>query len=197
LPLPAGAEDAGDHLLGACAIPRSVAAADLARDDRGTDGLLGGPVGGGRARVGQEREQRVALVVQVLDEPAVLLVGGLPCEEAIEVAGEAGDGGDQCASFELAGFRARTDVEGTQQEALDGVRHASLSALRRLEPLAAAMQQVAQAGLVHCMHELAVRRPSVAREAAGEVLAEDQSGLFEAAAREDRVDRLCPFGKRA
>ena len=49
-----GAHDAGEHLLGVGAVPGAIAAADLAGDDGGPNGLFGAPVGGVDRRVPTE-----------------------------------------------------------------------------------------------------------------------------------------------
>ena len=54
--LACGAYDAGEDLLGVGALAGAVAAAHLADDDGGPDGLFGAPVGGVDRRVPQERE---------------------------------------------------------------------------------------------------------------------------------------------
>ena len=53
--LACGAHDAGEDLLGVGALAGAVAAAHLADDDGGPDGLFGAPVGGVDRRVPQER----------------------------------------------------------------------------------------------------------------------------------------------
>ena len=53
--------DAGEDLLGVGALAGAVAAAHLADDDGGPDGLFGAPVGGVDRRVPQEREEGVEI----------------------------------------------------------------------------------------------------------------------------------------
>src|SRR5579859_4769687 len=77
-----GAQDAHDRRLGGRAAPGPVAAPHFAVDDRGADGLFGPPVGGLDIRPGQEGDDGFALVVEMLDEFAVLVVGmGLAVEQ--------------------------------------------------------------------------------------------------------------------
>ena len=54
--LACGTYDVGEDLLGVGALTGAVAAAHLADDDGGSDGLFGAPVGGVDRRVPQERE---------------------------------------------------------------------------------------------------------------------------------------------
>ena len=56
VPLAGGAHDAGQDLLGVGAVAGAVAAAHLADDDGGPDGLFGAPVGGVERGVPQEEE---------------------------------------------------------------------------------------------------------------------------------------------
>ena len=51
-------DDAGEHLLGVCAVASAIAAADLPDDDGGPDGLFGAPIGGVDRRVPKESEHR-------------------------------------------------------------------------------------------------------------------------------------------
>ncbi len=48
--------DAGEHLLGVGAVTSAIAAADLAGDDGGADGVFRAPVGGVDRRVPEEGE---------------------------------------------------------------------------------------------------------------------------------------------
>ena len=66
--LDGGADDRGEHLLRLRPLPRAVAAADLAGDDGGADGLFGPPVGRVHGGVAQEGEQRLPFGAEVLGE---------------------------------------------------------------------------------------------------------------------------------
>lgn len=70
-----GAQHAGDAALGGGAVPGAVAAPGLAVHHRGPDGLLAPPVRGVHCRVGQEAEQGVGFVGEVVDELAAFVVG--------------------------------------------------------------------------------------------------------------------------
>jgi len=63
-----------------------------------------------------------------------------------------------------------------QQQAADRVGEARGPALRRLEQVVRAAQEVREAGLVRGVRELAVGRPAVAHEDAGIARAEDRRG---------------------
>src|SRR5438132_14176842 len=68
-----GAQQRHDPALGGGASGAAVAAGHLAVDHAGPDGLLGTPAGGVDVGVREEREQRVALPVEMSDELAVLV----------------------------------------------------------------------------------------------------------------------------
>ena len=73
LALAGGAHDAGQDLPGVGSAPGAVAAADLAGDHRGADGVFGPPVGGVEGRVAQEEEHGLEFAGQV---PGEALGGG-------------------------------------------------------------------------------------------------------------------------
>jgi hypothetical protein len=68
------AQDARDDLLRGCAARRAVAAADLARDHRRADRLLGLPVRRFDVGAAQAGEERRALGLEVVKEAAVRLL---------------------------------------------------------------------------------------------------------------------------
>ena len=72
--LACGAYDAGEDLLGVGALPGAVAAAHLADDDGGPDGLFGAPVGGVDRRVPQECEDGAEFDGQVRGEALGVVV---------------------------------------------------------------------------------------------------------------------------
>ena len=51
-------DDAGEHLLGVCAVASAIAAAELPGDDGGPEGLFGSPIGGVDRRLPKEGEHR-------------------------------------------------------------------------------------------------------------------------------------------
>ena len=69
LALCGGADEGGEDLLGVCAPPGAIAAADFAGDDSGADGLLGAPVGGVDGGVAQKADkQRSPFGAEVVGE---------------------------------------------------------------------------------------------------------------------------------
>jgi len=86
--LAAGADDAHQRLLDLGAVAGAVAAPG---DHGGADRLLGAPVGRRDAGRGQERQQVLALVGQVLEQPAVGLVGRAARQQHVDLALQAGD----------------------------------------------------------------------------------------------------------
>ena len=68
MPLVRGSHDAGEDLLGVGAVSRAIAAADLAGDDRGADGVFGTPVGRVDRRVPEEGEHGGEFGVQMRGE---------------------------------------------------------------------------------------------------------------------------------
>ena len=79
--------DAGEHLLGVGAVPGAIAAADLAGDDGGPNGLFGAPVGGVDRRVPQKAEYRREFGGQVRGEA----VGGVQRRRFVDQPTELGE----------------------------------------------------------------------------------------------------------
>ena len=119
LALCGGADEGGEDLLGVCAPPGAIAAADFAGDDGGADGLFGAPVGGVDGGVAQEAEQRSPFGAEVVGEASN--VGEWPRMD--DAFGEAGSqhgkrlvarGGRACAGADLV-----AQAEGLLQRGLD------------------------------------------------------------------------------
>ena len=84
--LAGGAHDAGEHLLGVGTVAGAVAAAHLADDHGGPDGLFGAPVGGVERGVPQEEEHGREFVGQVRRE-ALGVVERRRCVDSAERGG--------------------------------------------------------------------------------------------------------------
>ena len=92
-----GADEGGEDLLGVCAPPGAIAAANFAGDDSGTDGLFSAPVGGVDGGVAQEAEQGSPFGAEVVGEASN--VGEWP--RMGDAFGEAG--GQRCEGLVAAG----------------------------------------------------------------------------------------------
>ena len=105
-----GAQERHHPALGLGAPVAAVAAPHLAVDDRGPDRLLSPPVGGVDAVGGEEGEQRVSFVAEVLDQLAVGVVGMGLFEEQVEALAYVDDGLGPAGGVEVSG------IEGLQQQ---------------------------------------------------------------------------------
>ena len=70
--LPAGAENAGQYLMRAGTVGRTIASPGFASHRHQPDGPLGEVIGGMQARTAQKREQMGLLMAQVLDRKSVV-----------------------------------------------------------------------------------------------------------------------------
>ena len=104
--LAGGAHDAGQHLLRVGAFAGAVAAADLASDHRGPDGLLGAPVGGLDRRVAQEEEHGREFVGQMLGEALGVGQRRRRVDQPAEPGGESAAGRRQTVLADVAGVAA-------------------------------------------------------------------------------------------
>ena len=119
LTLDGGADDRGEHLLCLGPLPGAVAAADLAGDDSGADGLFGAPVGGVHGGVAQEGEQRGPFGAEVSGEA---LDGGQvsrPDQPPGEAVGERVEGLADAGGRQPAGAGLVAQAEGLLQCGLD------------------------------------------------------------------------------
>ena len=116
--LTGGAHDAGEHLLSIGAVAGAVAAAHLANDDSGPDGLFGAPVGGVDRQVSQEEEHGIEFPGQVPGE-ALGVVQGWGCVDQATKPGHE-SAADRCQSVlaQLAVVAAVTHVEARLQDRL-------------------------------------------------------------------------------
>jgi hypothetical protein len=166
-----------------CAI---AAAAHLARDDRGPEGVLGAPVGGVERGVEEEAEDGLVFGGQMRREAARV---GEAARSAIEQAaksihvGAAGDGKAMCG--DATGGMARARREGGLQQRLHlrGKRMVGMVQHHR----ATAAQQMCEARLMCGVDKLPVRRPAVALQDARVVGPEHPRRLGKPAAVFDRV----------
>ena len=181
-----GAYDAGEDLLGVGALSGAVAAAHLADDDGGPDGLFGAPVGGVDRRVPQEREDGAEFAGQVRGEALGVVVRRRVVDQPAEPGEQSAAGGGQTVGAQTAGV-----APVAQREAgLQGVPHLSgpPAVGMILEQMLTASKQVLQTSLVLAVDVAAVDHPPVAHEHAVEVGSQDCLRVFESAARADSVD---------
>ena len=185
--LAGGAHDTGQHLLGVRPAPGAVAAADLAGDHRGADGLLGPPVGGVDRRVAQEEEHRREFVGQVLGEA---LGGGQRrrvVDQSVEPGGESAAGRRQTVLADFARIAAVPQGEAVLQDRLHRTRP-GVAGMSGLQVLATA-QEVPNARLGRRVLEAAIDHPPVPHQHAGEVGAENLGRMLEPPPVADGVDR--------
>ena len=186
----AGAHEAPEHGLRDGAAGGAVAAPDLSRDDRGTDGLLAPPVGGGDTGVEKECEQRAALLSEVLEELAILVVRGVPVEETIHCGSEHADVGDATVVRRWMFEPVIPQGQRAGEEAQHGVRYTRCAPLGGLEELRAATDEVAtDTCLMGGVLEGTIGRPAVPDQGPGERRIEDHAGILIATAVHDAVDR--------
>ena len=172
-----GGPEHGHHpALGDGTAVAAVPTAHLARDCRWAYPLLSAPTGRVDRRVGEEREQRVDVAVEVVDEFAVLVMRvGLPGEQ-FDAFGEIGDGvaafglgpvsRGECFTEELANVAwCRT---GRCWEALDQFVGPST--------------QMGQTCLMGRLVELVVDDPAVMNQCAVVVGIDECGGVIETAA---------------
>ena len=117
--LACGAHDAGEDLLGVGALAGAVAAAHLADDDGGPDGLFGAPVGGVDRRVPQEGEEGGEFDGQVRGEALGVVQRRRVVDQPADLGEQSAAGGGQTVFAQFAGV-----APVTQREAgLQGVLH--------------------------------------------------------------------------
>ena len=138
--LSCGAYDAGEDLLGVGALSGAVAAAHLADDDGGPDGLFGAPVGGVDRRVPQEREDGAEFDGQVRGEALGVVVRRRVVDQPADLGEQSAAGGGQTVVADTTGVAPVAQREG----GLQGVLHlAGPSAVGMLlEQLLTASSQV-------------------------------------------------------
>ena len=117
--LACGAYDAGEDLLGVGALARAVAAANLADDDGGPDGLLGAPVGGVDGRVPQEGEEGAEFGGQVRGEALGVVVRRRVVDQPADLGEQSAAGGGQAVVADSTGVAPVAQREG----GLQGVLH--------------------------------------------------------------------------
>ena len=112
------AQDTGQYLLGVGALAGAVAAADLASDHGGSDGLLGAPVGGVDRRVAQEEEHGRKFVGQVLGEALGVGQRRRRVDQPAEPGGQSAAGRRQTVFADVAGVAAVPQGEAILQDRL-------------------------------------------------------------------------------
>ena len=116
-----GAYDAGEDLLGVGALSGAVAAADLADDDGGPDGLFGAPVGGVDRRVPQEGEEGAEFSGQVRGEALGVVMRRRVVDQPADLGEQSAAGGCQAVVADSTGVAPVAQREG----GLQGVLHLS------------------------------------------------------------------------
>jgi hypothetical protein len=182
-----GADDGGEDLLRRGAVRRAVPATDFSGHDSGPQRLFGTPVGRvDPRRLKEKREERGPFDGEMRREPTHV---GDPAR-AIQLTTEAFDevtAGDREA---MGRHAPREVVVAERQCLLQDLFHRRDKTGARVIALqqATAPQQMREARLMHGLGEATIRRPAVAHDHAGEVLAEQCGGFRITAARQDRID---------
>ena len=136
--LSCGAYDAGEDLLGVGALSGAVAAAHLADDDGGPDGLFGAPVGGVDRRVPQEGEEGAEFDGQVRGEALGVVVRRRVVDQPAELGEQATADGSQTVVADTTGvapptLRAPLPADH-HQPAFQGLGHRLSQRLVRRRP---------------------------------------------------------------
>ena len=116
--LAGGAHDTGEDLLGVGAVAGAVAAAHLADDHGGPDGLFGAPVGGVERGVPQEEEHGWELVGQVRREALGVIERRRGVDQPTEAGGESAAGRGRPVLAEFSRVAAVAQVEAGLQDRL-------------------------------------------------------------------------------
>ena len=116
--LAGGAHDAGEHLLGVGTVAGAVAAAHLADDHGGPDGLFGAPVGGVERRVPQEEEHGRKFVGQVRREALGVVERRRCVDQPSEAGVESAAGCGHAVLAQLSRVAAVAQVEAGLQDRL-------------------------------------------------------------------------------
>ena len=120
-PLLRGAEDRGEHLLGVCAADGAIAAAaHLARDDSGPQGVLGAPVRGVKRGLEKEAEDGVEFGREMRGEAPCIGEPTRPSGQHVAQAIDIGAaGGGEAPVGHGAGRMAGARGQGRAQQPID------------------------------------------------------------------------------
>jgi len=171
----------------------SVAAADLTRNHRRTEGMFGAPVGGvdriGFEEKGKDRgEFRGEMRRKSACDPS----GARMLDECVELVLEVPARDRHTVGGHASLLMAVADAQRVLQDALHARREAAVPMITDQDATPA--QQMRETGLMDRLIEPAIRRPAVAHEDAREIGAEQRRGFRKAAPRVNRVDG--GFGRR-
>jgi hypothetical protein len=130
----------------------------------------------------------LALVGQVVEQSAVGWVAGGPGHQLVDLRAETVCRSGEGDGVHGAGVVGVAEGERVLKDAAHRVRGVGLAPVGVGDQLPAAAQQVRQAALVARVREAAIRRPAVAFQHAGIVLAEHLGGVLVAPPACDTVD---------
>jgi hypothetical protein len=181
------AEHACEDLLGGCSPPGPVAATDFARDHCGPQRLLGAPIRGidGR-RIEQESEERREFDGEMRREPLHIRHRTGLVEAPIDAIHQVPARDGEAVSRDASRAVAIPQGERLLKRRAHGGHEAGARMIGLQQPTAS--EQMRETGLVDRLRETPIRRPAIADDDAGEVLAEQRRGFGKPAAGLNRVD---------
>jgi hypothetical protein len=170
------------------ALSAAIAAADLASDDRGAEGMFGPPVGCiNQIRLEQEREDGGEFDGQMRGKMAGDSRRPGSIDERIELIHEMSASDSQAMGRDASVLIAVAHAERVLQQSLHVRRKVAF--LMLADQRATASQQVRETRLMDGAGESTIRRPAIADHHAGEVGAEYRGRLLKAAPTLNRVPR--------
>lgn len=182
-----GAQNARKDLLGVGTLARSIAtAADLARDDRRTDRLLGTPVRGVEVGIHEEAEEGREFDHQMPGESLHVGNGARILKQVQDLIEEMPTRDVDAVRGHRPGGATVSDMQRVLQNPREprGKPGPRMIALHEAAP----SEEVPQTGLMERVGKLPVGRPPVASETPREIGAEDRRGVIKAAAAANAID---------
>src|ERR1035438_9543431 len=146
--LPAGAENAGQYLMRAGTVGRTIASPGFASHRHQPDGPLGEVIGGMQARTAQKREQMGLLMAQVFGQSLVVRAAKVSIQQAVQLDFQAPTGHRQAMRGNLALLVAISQSEALRQQGFNRQGELGGCGGGHLDHLATAPDQVLQAALM-------------------------------------------------
>src|ERR1022692_4627945 len=175
--LPAGAENAGQYLMRAGTVGRTIASPGFASHRHQPDGPLGEVIGGMQARTAQKREQMGLLMAQVFGQSLVVRAAKVSIQQAIQVDFQAPSGHRQAMRGNLALLVAISQSEALLQQCFNRQGELGGCGGGHLDHLATAPDQVLQAALMKRLCKPIETSRSVIHQKTGVVRAQNRRRL--------------------